>query len=77
MTIAYDVNTNTNYNPAAEAKVGASGMGAIADYLTDLLNEQYVLSGRVAAWLSEALRLEHQLSRESPAKPSRAFAMKV
>lgn len=45
----YDVNTNTNYNPAAEAKVGASGMGAIAGYLADLLNEQYVLNGRVAA----------------------------
>ncbi|MEM9360370.1 MAG: alpha-L-glutamate ligase [Pseudomonadota bacterium] len=45
----YDVNTNTNYNPLAEAKVGMSGMGAIAGYLTGLLNEQYVLSGRVAA----------------------------
>ncbi len=38
----YDVNTNTNYNPDAEAKDGRvdsarSGMGAIAAYLGDLL----------------------------------------
>ncbi|HET9904600.1 MAG TPA: hypothetical protein VFQ27_12970 [Xanthobacteraceae bacterium] len=36
----YDVNTNTNYNPAAEAKDGRSGMGAIADYLGSLLRQQ-------------------------------------
>jgi hypothetical protein len=39
----YDVNTNTNYNPDAEAKDGRSGMGAIADHLGGLLareNEQ-------------------------------------
>lgn len=29
----YDINTNTNYNPAAEAKAEQSGMSAIADYL--------------------------------------------
>jgi len=29
----YDVNTNTNYNPAAEAAAGVSGMRAIAAYL--------------------------------------------
>ena len=29
----YDVNTNTNYNSAAEADAGFSGMGAIAAYL--------------------------------------------
>ena len=29
----YDVNTNTNYNPDAEARAGKSGMGAIAAYL--------------------------------------------
>ena len=29
----YDINTNTNYNPAAEARAGQSGMSAIADYL--------------------------------------------
>jgi hypothetical protein len=38
----YDVNTNTNYNPDAEAKDGRagssrSGMGAIANYLGSLL----------------------------------------
>jgi hypothetical protein len=42
----YDVNTNTNYNPDAEAKDGRRGMGAIADYLGRLLvrsDEQPVL----------------------------------
>ena len=29
----YDVNTNTNYNPAAEAEAGLHGMRAIASYL--------------------------------------------
>jgi len=29
----YDVNTNTNYNPAAEAAAGVSGMRTIAAYL--------------------------------------------
>lgn len=29
----YDINTNTNYNPAAEAAAGRSGMAAIATYL--------------------------------------------
>lgn len=29
----YDINTNTNYNPTAEAASGMSGMAAIADYL--------------------------------------------
>lgn len=33
----YDVNTNTNYNPDAEAKDGRSGMGAIAEHLGALL----------------------------------------
>ena len=40
-TFTYDVNTNTNYNPDAEAKDGRSGMGAIADYLGKLLTERY------------------------------------
>lgn len=31
----YDVNTNTNYNPDAEARDGRSGMRAIARYLDD------------------------------------------
>jgi len=42
----YDVNTNTNYNPDAEAKDGRRGMGAIADHLGRLLahsREQRVL----------------------------------
>jgi hypothetical protein len=33
----YDINTNTNYNPEAEAKDGRSGMGAVAGYLGGLL----------------------------------------
>jgi hypothetical protein len=33
----YDVNTNTNYNPEAEARDGRSGMATIARYLADLL----------------------------------------
>jgi hypothetical protein len=33
----YDINTNTNYNPDAEARDGRSGMGAIAGYLGGLL----------------------------------------
>ena len=41
----YDVNTNTNYNPDAEAKDGRagtprSGMGAVASYLGGLLAQQ-------------------------------------
>jgi len=42
----YDINTNTNYNPDAEAKDGRRGMGAIAEYLGRLLarsGEQRVL----------------------------------
>lgn len=30
---AYDLNTNTNYNPDAERRAGLSGPGAIADFL--------------------------------------------
>jgi hypothetical protein len=37
---SYDVNTNTNYNPEAEAKDGRSGMGAVADYLGRLLEQR-------------------------------------
>jgi hypothetical protein len=39
-TFAYDVNTNTNYNSDAEARAGQSGMGAIAQFLTGLLQQQ-------------------------------------
>jgi hypothetical protein len=40
--LVYDVNTNTNYNPEAEARAGLtgtnrSGMGALAEYLGALL----------------------------------------
>jgi hypothetical protein len=50
----YDVNTNTNYNPDAEAKDGRagtarSGMGAVASYLGSLLaRENGVTAGREA-----------------------------
>jgi hypothetical protein len=37
----YDVNTNTNYNPDAEAKDGRRGMRVIALHLRRLLAEQY------------------------------------
>ena len=42
--LVYDVNTNTNYNPEAEARAGLSGtnrsgMGALAEYLGSLLAE--------------------------------------
>jgi hypothetical protein len=37
----YDVNTNTNYNPDAEAKDGRRGMQAIAVHLKRLLLERY------------------------------------
>jgi hypothetical protein len=43
--LVYDVNTNTNYNPEAEARAGIagtprSGMGALAAYLGRLLRAQ-------------------------------------
>lgn len=44
----YDVNTNTNYNPDAEAKDGRRGMGAIAGYLGGLLVDQYGSVQKVA-----------------------------
>jgi hypothetical protein len=33
----YDVNTNTNYNPDAEARGGRSGMETLAQYLASEL----------------------------------------
>lgn len=45
----YDVNTNTNYNPDAEARAGRSGMGAIARYLTDLLRATAPCADRIVA----------------------------
>jgi hypothetical protein len=44
---AYDVNTNTNYNPDAERRAGVSGMGAIARHLTTLLRAQQDAAGPV------------------------------
>lgn len=37
---AYDINTNTNYNPDAEAVAGKHGMAQLAAYLTELLTAQ-------------------------------------
>lgn len=37
----YDVNTNTNYNPDAEARAGRFGMRAVARYLDDELVRLY------------------------------------
>lgn len=34
---AYDINTNTNYNPEAEVIAGMHGMARLAGYLTELL----------------------------------------
>ena len=50
-SFTYDVNTNTNYNPDAEAKDGragtdTSGMGAIAAHLGGLLKRDYPNVGR-------------------------------
>ncbi|MGI9524536.1 MAG: ATP-grasp domain-containing protein [Hyphomicrobiaceae bacterium] len=47
-SFTYDVNTNTNYNPAAEAAAGISGMGAMATHLADLLAATYGATGRVS-----------------------------
>ena len=44
----YDVNTNTNYNPTAEAAAGISGMGAMATHLADLLEATCGVAGRVS-----------------------------
>ena len=47
----YDINTNTNYNPTAEAGAGVSGMRRIAEYLGDELAEvaEYGEDQRLAA----------------------------
>ena len=39
--LAYDVNTNTNYNPEAEAKAQKFGMRAIARHLDGLLRQEF------------------------------------
>ena len=40
-TVVYDVNTNTNYNPAVEESAPASGPRSIARYLGGLLAAEY------------------------------------
>ena len=45
----YDVNTNTNYNPDAEARDGRRGMQAIAVHLKSLLLQQYGPASRLAS----------------------------
>jgi hypothetical protein len=36
----YDINTNTNYNPTAEARAGVDAMGELAGYLVGLLTPE-------------------------------------
>ena len=45
----YDVNTNTNYNPDAEARDGRRGMQAIAVHLKSLLVQQYGPASQLAS----------------------------
>ncbi|EYT65734.1 hypothetical protein H489_0106605, partial [Curtobacterium flaccumfaciens UCD-AKU] len=40
-TVVYDINTNTNYNPAVEESAPASGPRSIAEYLGGLLAAEY------------------------------------
>lgn len=40
-TVVYDINTNTNYNPAVEESAPASGPRSIAKYLGGLLAAEY------------------------------------
>ena len=40
-TVVYDINTNTNYNPAVEAVAPASGPRSIARFLGGLLDAEY------------------------------------
>ncbi|WP_432544036.1 ATP-grasp domain-containing protein [Kineococcus sp. SYSU DK002] len=44
-TVTYDVNTNTNYNPAVEAVAPRSGPGEIARYLGELLRDETARQG--------------------------------
>jgi hypothetical protein len=41
MVYTYDINTNTNYNPGAEARAGRSGMETLARYLGNELTRLY------------------------------------
>eukprot|EP00041_Stephanoeca_diplocostata_P008215 m.118773 g.118773 ORF g.118773 m.118773 type:complete len:90 (+) comp17223_c0_seq5:48-317(+) len=38
-THVYDINTNTNYNPAAEKQAGVSAVPRLAEYLRDALDK--------------------------------------
>ncbi|PZE83311.1 RimK family alpha-L-glutamate ligase [Curtobacterium sp. MCBD17_032] len=48
-TVVYDINTNTNYNPAVEETAPASGPRAIARYLGSLLDAEYATAAAPAA----------------------------
>ena len=47
-TVVYDVNTNTNYNPAVEAVAPVSGPRAIARFTGALLEREYAASAAAA-----------------------------
>jgi hypothetical protein len=52
----YDINTNTNYNAAAEARAGRSGMKALARYLAEELARTDVLQAYPGVRLKAASR---------------------
>jgi hypothetical protein len=52
----YDINTNTNYNPEAEAKDGRRGMGAIAEHLAMLLQREIIQSDKFTALPFKAVK---------------------
>lgn len=47
-TVVYDINTNTNYNPAVEAVAPASGPRSIARFLGGLLDAEYAAAAAPA-----------------------------
>ena len=47
-TVVYDINTNTNYNPAVEAVAPVSGPRAIARFTGALLEQAYAASATTA-----------------------------
>jgi hypothetical protein len=48
-TVVYDINTNTNYNPAVEASAPASGPRSIARFLGGLLDAEYAAAAATRA----------------------------
>ncbi|WP_123701770.1 MULTISPECIES: RimK family alpha-L-glutamate ligase [unclassified Curtobacterium] len=48
-TVVYDINTNTNYNPAVEESAPASGPRSIARFLGGLLDSEYATAPAGAA----------------------------